>query len=413
MKRLLLLVLTFALVLSSLTALAVTPSKVVGRWYLNTIDGKGISGEFYVEFNRDKSILLSKDGTQLDTKGVTWVIDGDSIRFEENGNYLLDADYQNEKIHIGSSKLGIISGDSGYYDYELSREPVTYYTPGTVKADIEDDFYGQYAPYLLYSNGMYTAADETTNGIFGIGFAELTIKLAGSQEGIVYLTDYRDGVLKAEIGTEMYTIQKTADANVIVIAYNAQGQSAYMYLRRVGSDPTPSAESVTPAPAATPAPVVTIEPTPAVTITPTLPPMPEPTAAPAPAETPVPGKPSFPGMIRRTNAPAPAPASDIGPEAFYGTYVVYKDKLANGRVLDMSTYGLMATIDAEGVHAVVYGQKATVPYAYADGAMTADLSVVSSENSFARAILQDGEMVVTLSNASGQVAETLYLKKAD
>ena len=79
----------------------------------------------------------------------------------------------------------------------------------------------------------------------------------------------------------------------------------------------------------------------------------------------------------------------------------------------MSTYGLMATIGAEGVHAVVYGQKATVPYAYADGAMTADLSVVSSENSFARAILQDGEMFVTLSNASGQVAETLYLKKAD
>ena len=53
----------------------------------------------------------------------------------------------------------------------------------------------------------------------------------------------------------------------------------------------------------------------------------------------------------------------------------------------------------------------TVPFNYEGGKMTADISAVSPDYGFATATLGDnGELVVTLADATGYVAETLYLK---
>ena len=106
------------------------------------------------------------------------------------------------------------------------------------------------------------------------------------------------------------------------------------------------------------------------------------------------------------------PAGDESPaSAYYGSYIVYQDKLANGNVLDMSSRGLKATIDADGVHVTAYGQKLNVPYAYENGVMSANISAVSPGYGIATATLADnGELVVTLADASGAVGETLYLR---
>ena len=111
---------------------------------------------------------------------------------------------------------------------------------------------------------------------------------------------------------------------------------------------------------------------------------------------------------------APASAGDNPAAAFFGSYQVYQDKLANGRVLDATPFNLTAKISADGVTAVIYGQTVQMTYSYADGVMTADLGEAYPEFSHLSATLADGgELIVTMANDLGTVGETLYLRRTE
>ena len=66
MKRIVALALCLALALSMAAAQAVSLADVVGRWYVTSADGKGVTGESYVEFNRDRSVTLVLNVEALD-----------------------------------------------------------------------------------------------------------------------------------------------------------------------------------------------------------------------------------------------------------------------------------------------------------------------------------------------------------
>ena len=52
-----------------------------------------------------------------------------------------------------------------------------------------------------------------------------------------------------------------------------------------------------------------------------------------------------------------------------------------------------------------------MPYKFENGIMTADLTAVSPDYGFATAARADnGDLIVTLADASGQIGETLYLR---
>ena len=65
MKHLLVLVLCLALILPVMTAQAASIADVIGRWYLVSVDGNGLSGENYIEFNRNKSVTLVVKGQSI------------------------------------------------------------------------------------------------------------------------------------------------------------------------------------------------------------------------------------------------------------------------------------------------------------------------------------------------------------
>ena len=396
MKRLLVLVLCLALILPVMTAQAASIADVIGRWYLVSVDGNGLSGENYIEFNRNKSVTLVVKGQSIDTAGFEWKFESDMITIAEPGKisdytlYLADG-----ALTMTSNKLSVVTGNTRYYDFKLSREQVTYYTPAMKKADTEDQFFGEFVVYLAETNGQYMEMKSDANG-FDIALYVVNVYTEG-QSPVEYLTNFEDGVLIAYAQQDTI-ISVTEDPDVLV-TYAAADPSSKAYLRRKGA----SASPVEPAPVM-PTLVPTVTAAPAAT--------PAPTAAPEPTVAPQPAKPVFPGMINPTGgASNSAPAADVSVSAFFGSYIVYQDKLANGRVLDMTSRGLKATFDADGLHVKAYGQSVTVPYEFANGVLTANISAIYPDYSFATASLAgNGELIVTLADATGYVGETLYLK---
>ena len=418
MKRILVLILCVALALTAVSAQALSIAKIVGRWYFVSIDGNGLGSDNYVEFNRNKSVTLVINGAAVDTSGYEWTFADDTVSIGKAGSSLTEyrLDATETELTLSSDKLNVLSNDTRYHDYSLAREAVTYYTPAIVPAETEDRFFGDYVLYLALANGQYMPMSSDANG-FEIAEYVATVFSEG-REPVEYLTDFVEGRLIVYADVETY-ISTTADPDVLV-AYTdsniGKGLGSAAYLRRRSArqpEITPAAPVTTPEPAPQPAnpqfPSLINRPvaTPAPTAPTPEPAVPEPTVQPA--------GPSFPSMINRpvfTPAPAedPSAAGDTV-EAYYGSYIVYQDVLANGRVLDMTSRGLRAAIDADGVHAVVYGQSATVPYTFENGVMTADLTPVSPDYGFATAALADnGDLIVTLADASGYVGETLYLK---
>ena len=70
MKRFMVLVLCLALAFTAVSAQAVSLAKVVGRWYFISVDGAGLAGDSYVEFNRDKTVALIVAGQARDMAGL-------------------------------------------------------------------------------------------------------------------------------------------------------------------------------------------------------------------------------------------------------------------------------------------------------------------------------------------------------
>ena len=432
MKRIVPLLLCLSLVLCSVSALALSPAQAVGRWYFVAIDGQGIPGEHFIELNRNKSVTLVTGGRALVTDGLAWELDGDSIWVTHNGDYIMNARYEDGKLTLSTDQLSMISGSDYYYTYTLARELVSYYTPEAVEVAVEDVFYGIFVPYLQLKNNAYTELNGMQDRV-KIEYAQLTAMTPGGNAH-EYLTDFTGGELVMDEEGTRITIRATTDPDVLlVIAWQGETPVSTVYMRREGSEGKREAPAVPATPQPTLPPAIP-EPTPLPTEAPAAPSFPgmvQPAATQAPQATaaPAPAAPSFPGMVQpaatqapqATAAPAPAvpsfpgmvrPAAPADPAAeLYGRYEVYKDVLANGRTLDMSAYGQTAEISASGIIAVAYGQTLSVPCAWQDGRLTADISALYPDYGFAAAVLQDGELVVTLSNAAGEVGETLYLRK--
>ncbi|MBQ4434827.1 MAG: hypothetical protein II879_01935, partial [Clostridia bacterium] len=72
MKRLLVLVLCLVLALTAVSAQAVSLAQIVGRWYFVSMDGRGLGGENYIEFNRNKSVTLIINGQPQDLSAYEW-----------------------------------------------------------------------------------------------------------------------------------------------------------------------------------------------------------------------------------------------------------------------------------------------------------------------------------------------------
>ena len=383
MKRFMVLVLCLALAFTAVSAQAVSLAKVVGRWYFISVDGAGLSGDSYVEFNRA--------GQAKDMTGLEWKVSDDTIKIGKNGGIFSDysLDYADDILTLKTRELSELSGSTlRNAEYKLSRTAATFYTPALINAAAEEEFFGDFALYLVKQNGQYMQMNKEGNGYDIAEFvAVVNSEGQASQE---YLTNFVDGKLVIYGPTDVM-VSRTEDPDVIA-TYDANAPENIAYLRRKG----------TAAPEAVP------------TVVPETPVVPAATEAPAdPEPTRAPSNPVFPGMIKMTPAPK-APAADTASvSAYYGSYIVYQDKLANGNVLDMSSRGLKATIDADGVHVTAYGQKLNVPYQYENGVMSANIFAVSPSYGIATASLADnGELVVTLSDAAGNVGETLYLRQA-
>ena len=390
MKRFMVLVLCLALAFTAVSAQAVSLAKVVGRWYFISVDGAGLAGDSYVEFNRDKTVNLIVAGQAKDMKGLEWKVSDDTIRISKGGalsSYSLD--YADDILTLRTRELSELSGSTlRNAEYKLSRTAATFYTPALINAAAEEEFFGDFALYLVKQNGQYTQMNTEGNG-YDIAEFVAVVNSEG-QAGQEYLTNFVDGKLVIYGPTDVM-VSRTEDPDVIA-TYDANAPENIAYLRRKGTS----------APGAVP------------TVVPETPVVPAATEAPAdPEPTKAPSNPVFPGIIKMTPAPK-APAADTASvSAYYGSYIVYQDKLANGNVLDMSSRGLKAVIDADGVHVTAYGQKLNVPYQYENGVMSANSSAVSPSYGIATASLADnGELVVTLSDAAGKVGETLYLRQA-
>ncbi len=395
MKRLLVLVLCLALILPVMTAQAASIADVIGRWYLVSVDGNGMSGENYVEFNRNKSVTLVVRGQNIDTAGYEWKFSDDMISIGKNGDMISDywLTLTNGELTLVSNKLSVLTGDSRYVDIRLGRDAVVYDTPAMKDAETEDQFFGEYEVYLAEVNGQYMSVESGMNG-FVISLYVCNVYNEG-MEPVEYLTNFEDGKLIVYAAQDT-VVSLTEDPDVVV-SYAAADPGSKAYLRRKDARPAESPEPERPVlPVATPKPEVTEAPAPV-------------TPEPKPEQ---PAKPVFPGMIMPSgSAGKSAPAANAPVSAYFGNYIVYQNKLANGRVLDMSTRGLQATVDVDGVHASAYGQNVTVPYAFENGVMTANISALYPDYSFAAATLgEGGELIVTLADATGYVGETLYLK---
>ena len=390
MKRFMVLVLCLALAFTAVSAQAVSLAKVVGRWYFISVDGAGLVGDSYVEFNRDKTVALIVAGQAKDMTGLEWKVSDDTIRISKGGALsAYSLDYADDILTLRTRELSELSGSTlRNAEYKLSRTAATFYTPALINAAAEEEFFGDFALYLVKQNGQYTQMNTEGNG-YDIAEFVAVVNSEG-QAGQEYLTNFVDGKLVIYGPTDVM-VSRTEDPDVIA-TYDANAPENIAYLRRKGTSAPGAVPTVVPE-----APVV-----PAATEAPAVP---EPTKAPS--------NPVFPGMIKMTPAPK-APAADTASvSAYYGSYIVYQDKLANGNVLDMSSRGLKAVIDADGVHVTAYGQKLNVPYQYENGVMSANISAVSPSYGIATASLADnGELVVTLSDAAGNVGETLYLRQA-
>ena len=198
MKKLVSLVLALVLALSVCAALAdITPSQVVGTWYLQTRNnyyGSYImSGDYRLELNRNKTAALVMNGAE---RAYTWTINGDDVELRAAE----DADYERKYIELTMAD-GLLtldsekdfSEDSGkYYDFVFGRDQVSVTLPNwNVQPQAEEDYFGTYVPYMLFDeqNGAYQVLDRDMMRV-EISFAECKVTKDG--EEYVTLTDYDD-----------------------------------------------------------------------------------------------------------------------------------------------------------------------------------------------------------------------------
>ena len=113
MKRFMVLVLCLALAFTAVSAQAVSLAKVVGRWYFISVDGAGLAGDSYVEFNRDKTVALIVAGQAKDMTGLEWKVSDDTIRISKGGALsAYSLDYADDILTLRTRELSELSGST-------------------------------------------------------------------------------------------------------------------------------------------------------------------------------------------------------------------------------------------------------------------------------------------------------------
>ena len=204
MKKLVALALALLLALGVVSALAdITPSQVVGAWYLQSRARFGesyiVDGDYRVELKRDKTALVVMDGIE---RQFTWSILGDSVRLAKPDG----ADYDNitSSFHLQDGLLHLnmeydfSEEGSQLYDFVYGREPVVFAFPAWEhRAQEEDDFYGYYElDFISYPAERLVRMAEPGTVCVTISFAEFTV--VQGERSVIIMTDYRDGLLFAD-----------------------------------------------------------------------------------------------------------------------------------------------------------------------------------------------------------------------
>lgn len=235
------------MVFCAVSAQAISIPEVVGRWYIVAAKkgnrSSGLSGEAYIELNRDRSVTMMVDETAVNTDGMTWKIytygiaefnDGVEINSSE-GKRILFLEYDGTKLSCLTENVSTFLGlPDGLYEFTLSREAIHYDTPEAQKAEKEDQFFGEYEHYLSVTGEEYTEVDR---GGRIIKVAEYVLTETADDQTKEYLTDFKEGVLHVYASDEwIYSV--TSDPDVLVAYQAADETGAHLYFRRTGSEET-------------------------------------------------------------------------------------------------------------------------------------------------------------------------------
>ena len=250
MKKMVSLVLALILALSAAAvALAdITPSQVVGTWYLqsrNKYDEAFIlDADYRIELNRNKTALVVMNSVE---RQYTWEIQGDSVylRLPEDAEYSRIT--SGLKLEDGLLKMeteyDFSLENSSLYDFVFGREkPVVSLPAWEHKAQTEEDFYGDYELTLIA-----VPADKTFQKVekgtmeLALSFAEL--KVTENGESKIVMTDYQDGVLLvdgSDIRREFKSIALEISLDEGVLMANVLdeegGVNMSLYFDRISAD---------------------------------------------------------------------------------------------------------------------------------------------------------------------------------
>lgn len=226
------------MVLCTISAQAITIPEAVGRWYFVAADDKGLSGDDYIDLNRDKSVTIVAGGDTTALEGLTWRISGEDVEIKTaEGKYLSSLEYDGSNLSWLTTDLTAaleLTGNRTIYRFTLSRTPNAYDTPEAQHAEKEDQFYGNYEQYLSVRDGQYTAVES---GKRVIAIAEYVLTETFGYNTQDYLTNFTDGVLRVYEQDEwVFAVTENPD---ILVAYQAADETGlHLYFRRTGSEET-------------------------------------------------------------------------------------------------------------------------------------------------------------------------------
>ena len=238
MKQGMLWAVCLVMVFCAVSAQAITIPEVVGRWYFVAADDMGLSGNAYIDLNRDKSVTIVASGDTVGLEGLVWSVHGETVWIDSTeGNNLFMLQYDGTNLSCLTDKLTAALEIIGYvalHKFTLSRTPNAYDTPEAQQAEKEDQFYGNYEQYLSVRDGQYTAVES---GKRVIAIAEYVLTETFGNNTQDYLTNFTDGVLRVyELDEWVFAVTENPD---ILVAYQAADETgAHLYFRRTGSEET-------------------------------------------------------------------------------------------------------------------------------------------------------------------------------
>lgn len=222
----------------AVSAQAITMPEVVGRWYFVAADDTGLSGNAYMDLNRDKSVTIVASGDTVGLEGLVWSVHGEQVWINSTeGNYLFMLQYDGTNLSGWTEYLTAaleIIGRVTLHKFTLSRTPNAYNTPAIQMAEKEDQFFGVYEQYLSVKGEEYTTIE---NGERVIAIVEYALTETFNNNTQEYLTNFTDGVLRVYEKDE-WVFAATENPDILVAYQAADETGAHLYFRRTGSEET-------------------------------------------------------------------------------------------------------------------------------------------------------------------------------